>query len=317
MVNGDDDLLIDEIKKYEIISPNLKIFRIQPLLLKGEIDKAAALLKDLNTLFPNYKYRAQVYDSAVNYLKNNKFNISSFKKFEGTYRSSFNEQILTFWIDNDRLIKYTKNQILDALVPAGDNSAVTGFINNITTKYDLVFSDFGKPLGIKLDQYNYKNKNTFWYWKEDDAIQNAHEALDKADLEAAEKLYQIAIQENPEHAYLKNNLQHLTYLKQKSVDSLLQQHKHFAGNYGQREFWIENGKFFYKRKSDNVDLAKVELLAITPNSYMELTRSNTIMEFVEDPSGKLASSSTQYNIDEKKWVTSDNINTTNYFLKDN
>lgn len=316
MVNGNDDMLINEIKKYEIISPNLKVFRIQPLLFKGEIDKADALLKDLNTLFPNYKYRAQVYDSAVNYLKNNKLDISNFKKFEGVYRSSFNEQILTFWIDNDRLIKYTKNQTMDALVPAGENSVVNGFVNNITSKYDLIYSNSGKPLGIKLHQYNYKNKNTFWYWKEDDAIKNAHNALDKKDLETAENLYQIAIKENPEHAYLKNNLQHLTYLKEKGTDSLIQQHKHFAGNYGQREFWIENDKFFYKRKSDNVDLAKVELLAISPNSYMDLTRSNTVMEFVEDPSGKLASSATQYNIDEKKWVPSDNVNTTNYFLKD-
>ena len=63
-------------------------------------------------------------------------------------------------------------------------------------------------------------------------------------------------------------------------------------------------------------MAKVEMLAITPNSYMDLTRSNTIMEFVEDPSGKLASTATQYNIDKKKWMPSDNINTTNYFLKD-
>lgn len=316
MVSGNDDMLINEIKKYEIISPSLKVFRLQPLLLKGDIKKAAGLLEEMKTLFPNYKFRAQVYDSAVNYLKNNKYDINQLKKFEGSYRSNFNEQILTFWIDNDRLIKYTKNQSMEALIQAGDNSAVTGFVNNTTYKYDLVYNDLGKPIGIRSNLYNYKNMNSFWYWKIDETITNANEAFDQGDFEVAQELYQIAIDENPEHDYLKNNLQHISYVKKIGVDSLTQQHKRFAGEYGPRLFWVEDGKFFYKRKSENVDLPRFEMLAIDENTYMDLTRSNTLMKFVEDPSGKLASSSIQYIIDEKKWIPSDNVNTTNYFLKD-
>ena len=173
-------------------------------------------------------------------------------------------------------------------------------------------------MGIRVQQYEYDDTFSYWLLKEDEAIQKAHEALDQGDFDAALELYEIAISENPEHVYLKNNLLHLQYKKAISADSLIKQNERFEGQYGQREFWIEDGKFFYKRQGENVDLPRFELLAIDENRYMDLTRANTIMEFViDEPTGKLASSSSQYIFDEKKWITSGNsTDTTNYFLKD-
>ncbi|MBC2845356.1 tetratricopeptide repeat protein [Winogradskyella flava] len=314
MVNGDDDRLIDEIKKYEIISPNLKLFRLQPLLFKKEVKKAEVLLEDIKTLNSSYKNRASVYDSVVSYLKQNGYDISKFKKFEGTYRSSLNEQVHTYWIENNRLIQYVKNQMMDAFIPAGENAVVSGFINNETYKADLVFTDSGKPIGINFNVVNYRNTNTYWYWKEDETIQKAHEAFDNGDLEKAASLYSIALEENPKHAYLKNYLQHLSYVKETDKDSLLKQHERFTGSYGPREFWIEDHKFFYKRKSETVDLPRVELLAIGENTYMDLTRSNTLMLFETTDKGKLASVSHSFNTE--KWEWEPTVGGENYFEKD-
>ncbi|WP_299116824.1 hypothetical protein [uncultured Winogradskyella sp.] len=321
MVNGNDDMLIDEIKKYEIISPNLKIFRIQPLLFKGNIKEAKTLLKDIQTLYPEHKKRAQIYDSAAQYLKDNGYDISKFKKFEGTYRSSFNEQVHTYWIENNRLLQYIKNQRMHALLPGGQNCVVSGFINNETYRHNLVLDNSNKPIGIHFQEFNYNNSiNSYWYWKEDEAILKAHEAFDNGDFEVAKTLYETALEDNPKHAYLSNTLAHLTYLELSSKESIQQQNKGFSGDYGPRKFWVEDGRFFYKRKDNKTELAKVELLPISENRYMDLTRLGTIMAFEKDPSGKMASKSYSYIVGKElvfEWRHNNgNENTKNYFLKD-
>ncbi|EDP69785.1 hypothetical protein FBALC1_09647 [Flavobacteriales bacterium ALC-1] len=319
MVSGNDEMLINEIEKYEIISPNLKVFKIQPLLFRNEITKADALLEDIKTLYPNYKNRAQVYDSAVQYLKKNDYNISKFKKFEGIYRSSFNEQTSTYWVENNRLIHYVKNQRMRALLPAGENSVVSGFLNNETYKHNLVVDSTYKVIGINFQEFNYRNTNSYWYWKEDESIQKAHEAFDNGDIESAKKLYNVALENNPKHAYLSNTLAYINYITNTSKDNINQQNKSFSGDYGPRKFWVEEDKFYYKRKDNNTELAKVELLPISENRYMDLTRLGTIMEFVEDSPGKLASKAYSYIIGNElrfEWEFVDNDNVKNYFLID-
>ncbi len=315
MVNGNDDILINEIKKYEIISPNLRVFRIQPLLFKGDIKEAEALLKDVKTLYPSYKYRAQVYDSAVKHINENGYDISKFKNFEGTYRSSFNEQIHTYWIENNRLIQYVKNQTMDAFLPAGENVVVTGFINDFTNRCKLVIDDNGKTIGIEYDEIYYNNTNTYWYWKEDEFIQKAHEAFDSKEFDKALELYQTAFQENPKHQYLNNYIKHLNYIKTISQTDLINQYEQFIGSYGPREFWIEDNKFYYKRKSETVDLPRLELLPINEHTYMDITRSNTLMLFEPTENGNLASVSHSLNLDNWQWEQTTEGD--NYHEKDN
>jgi len=320
MVNGDDDLLINEIKKYEIISPNLKVFRLQPLLFKNDLKNAEPLLADIKSLYPSYKNKASVYDSAVVYLKKNGYDMSKFKDFEGTYRANFNEQVHTLWIEHNRLIKYVKNQSMFAYLPGGKNTVVSGFMNNETYRCELILSDSGKPIGYHFSELYFKNTNTYWFWKEDEAIQKANEAYDKGDFENALALYKLAIEANPKHLYLKNIVATMEYTASKGKDSIQSQNETFAGDYGPRKFWVEDGKFYYKRKDDQTELAKVELLPISENRYMDLTRLGTMMAFEENDSGKMASKSYSFVVDKDlafEWRDSDNNeNVTNYFVKD-
>lgn len=314
MVNGDDQMLIDEIKKYELISPNLKIFRIQPLLFKGDVAQAEDLLKDIETLYPGYKYRATVYDSAVAFQKKYGNDISRLKKFEGSYRSNHNEQIHTLWIEHNRLIQYVKNQKMNALLPAGNTSAATGFVNDQTYRHDLVFDENGDTLGYFFCILNYNNTNKFWFWKEDETIKKAHEAFDDKDFAKAEQLYELAVAENPKHIYLKNYLDHLKYIKAMGQDSLVKQHEKYVGTYGPREFWIEDNRFYYKRQDETTNLPRLELLPINANTYMDVTRPGTLMLFEPSDNGKLASVSHSFNTDTWEFeVTSEGEN---YFVKD-
>ena len=321
MVNGDDDLLINEIQNYEIINPELKLYRLQAHLFKGEIDKAETILEEIKILNPGYQNRASVYDSAIAYLKNKDYEVSRLKNFEGQYRSENSERVHKYWIAHNRLILFVKNQTMDALLLAGENSAVTGYVNNETYKHNLILDDSGKPIGINISTVYYKNTVYFWFWKENVSIQEANAALDRKAYDKAITLYEKAIKDNPKHVYLQNILDYLNYQKENDSTYIAKQNMAFVGDYGPRKFWIENNKFYYKRKGDDSELAKVELLPISENRYMDLTRLGTIMAFEEDPSGKLASKSYSFIVGKDlqfEWIHNPgNETTVNYFLKDN
>jgi len=320
LVDGEDDALINEIKKYEIINSNLKVFKLQPLLFKEEFIKAETILEDIKSLFPGYKHRASIYDSAVVYLKKNGYNISRFKNFEGSYRASFSEQVHTVWIEHNRLIQYVKNQVMYPYLPAGEHIAITGFINNETIKCELLLNATGKPIGYYFTEFSYRNTNSYWFWKEDNAILKAHSAFDEGDFETALELYKVAISKNPKHSYIENIIAYLEYIKNKDTKTVQLQNETFSGDYGPRKFWIEDGKFYYKRKDSNSELAKVELLPISKNRYMDLSRFDRIMAFEEDASGKLASNSYSFIVGEEEafeWKVSESSgDVSNYFLKD-
>lgn len=198
---------------------------------------------------------------------------------------------------------------------ASENSAVSGFINSKTLKCTLAKNENNIVYGIKFYEYYWKNTGTYWYWKIDESILDAQKAYEDRDMGKAETLFEIAIKNNPKHLYLQDQLKHIKYVLSNSTEDLEKQHKAFSGSYGPREFWLENNKFYYKRKGEKSDLPKVELLPLNENTYIDLSRLGTSMRFVEDESGKLASQSIQYNpLDETSTIS--DKSTTNYFLKD-
>lgn len=315
LVSGDDQGLIDAIEQYEIINPSISLFKLQPLLFQGRIDEAKSLLDDVKTLHPSYSNRWKVYDSAIAYLSNHKIDISDYEKFVGSYRSDYNEQTCDLWIDNDRIIQYVKNQNMSAYLLGGPNSIVSGIINDRTWELELKYAEASdKPIGFVLHQNDFRNSVTLWYWKEDASIKKAHEAYDSGDMTAALRLYEAAYEQHPTHGYLKNTIDHLNYQNATSKDSIQLQFAKHAGSYGPREFWVEDGKLYYKRKEETVNLARVELLPLDANTYMNLTKLGTKMAFETTEDGKLASYAYSFNSETMTWERLDNE--TNYYLKD-
>ncbi|WP_040253889.1 tetratricopeptide repeat protein [Psychroserpens mesophilus] len=319
MVNGEEDRIIEALKTYEIIQPAVSALKIEPLILKGDINKAKAIFEEYKLSNPKNTNRNRAYDSIFTYLKNNTPKIEDFKPFIGTYRSQQNELILKYWIENDRLVRYVKNQGLDISIPAGKDAIGGGFIQNTTNYNKLLKDSNGKTIGLYNHQFYWNGTSENFYWKLDKDILAANKAFENQDLNLADSLYTIAIENNPKHEYLKNILAHIEYTASKASDSIQLQNEKFTGSYGPRNFWSENNKFYYKRKDDKGELVKVELLPISENRYMDLTRLGTIMEFTNDPSGKMASKSYSLTIDKDlrtEWKNESNDKIVNYFLKD-
>lgn len=316
-LTGQDDYILNELKSYELINPYIKTFYISPLLHKGDASSAGNLLNELKIQYPNFKNKIIPFDSAVNYLKSHTTKPMDLEQFVGRYRSNTNEQTLEFWIENERIIKHVNNQRMVACIPAGDHSLVSGFIVESTIKHDAMINDSGDVIGLVVNQYyaNATIKNI--YWKLDNSITAANEAFEKGNLEDALNLYTIAIENNPENSYLKNLLAHVTYTIDHSSDSILQQKEKHAGTYGPRNFWVENGKFYYKRKGEKSELSKVELLPISETTYMDMTRLNVLMSFEEESDGLLISNGKQFNSKTNQWeLLTNDSKTINRFPKD-
>lgn len=313
LVNGGEKTLLDALKPYEVISPNVLQLKLAPLVFLGKIEEAEDLLEAFKVESPNDK-RLIVYDSIIDYHKHNSIAITDYNDFVGEYISSVTEQTMEFWIDNNRLIQYVSHQRMKCLMPAGENAIGGGYIGDATWKLDLIRQDNGKPIGIMNSTYYWNRKIDYWYWKLDDTIIAANNAFEKKDYEAAERLYNIALKQNPKHAYLKHLLSHLAYDRTKGKDSIQLQNKRFSGTYGSRRFWIENGDFYYKRKSESVDLPKVKLLPISDSTYLNLSKLGTIMQFEATSNGDIASVPYSYDVHKDEWIRQDTDN--NYLVKD-
>ncbi|WP_299364808.1 hypothetical protein [Winogradskyella sp.] len=321
LASGNDDDFLKALAPFELINPDLKVLKLEPLIFKGDLKEAKAIFEEHKLAEPKNTNRFRAYDSIFKYYENNQPKIENLNHFVGVYRSSVNEQMLEFWINGDRLVQYLKNQKMRPLVPAGQEAIGGGFLLGDTFYVELIKENTnGKVIGISTYQFFWRATDNRFFWKLDDDILAANNAFESNDIDQAIPLYEKAIESNPKHAYLSNILSHLKYIQNKDQDSILIQYKKFAGSYGPRKFWIEDGKFYYKRKDAKTELAKVELLPISENRYMDLTRLGTMMGFEKDPSGKMASKSYSFIVGEDlsfEWRDSVNDeNTTNYFLKD-
>lgn len=90
--------------------------------------------------------------------------------------------------------------------------------------------------------------------------------------------------------------------------TVLNQFKSHEGQYGPRNFWVESGKFYYKRQDDEVNLPKVELLPVNDTLYMDMTRLGTLMAFTKTQRNLVSKS---YSLDDisLKWILRDkNLN---------
>ncbi|RZN82872.1 MAG: hypothetical protein EVB11_06785 [Winogradskyella sp.] len=316
IVAGNYDEVINAIKNLEIVQPNnqgISSFKIRPQLLKGDIKAAKETQERTKLLNPKWENFTVQVDTVIDYLSKTEVTKSILQKFVGNYRSQNTEQIYEYWLDDDRLLSYVSNQELSAPILAGDNKLMLGsyiYQNIVINKF--LKGKTGNFYATKNTEYNYnKIRNTYYYWRYDETIKNAEDALSKGDYNNAEKLYKIAIERYPEHYFLKLALQHIEYTKSKSEEEILEQYSNIIGSYGNaRQFWIEDNKLYYERPGNT----KLHLYPISENRYISLSRYANQYAFEITEEGKKASAVYSYQNVTKTWNKL--IQNNNYLLKD-
>ncbi len=304
MVAGYQDQLLSALNALELVNPSIKYLKVEPLIFNNETEKAKSIIDEYKLSYSGNRNRLKVYDSIFNFLENKNFDDIELDQFEGTYRSNYNEQILEFWMEDDRLIEYVKNQAMKPYLPAGNDAAGGGFIENYTYYAKLLRDKNGEVFALKKYVFYWDNTPTFLFWKIDDNLKKAQLAFENKDFAEARKRYQKAKSEHPEHAYIDHILGHLDYKSANDSLQTMAQFNRHKGSYGPRKFWVEGDKFYYKRQDENINLPKVELLPINDTLYMDMTRLGTVMVFIKE-NDKPISKSYSFDNNKFKWVMRD------------
>lgn len=311
---GNYERALDVMSKYQLRYPDLKniivSFKIKPLILNNNLNEAKDAIRQTLLLNPDLKLDSDYFMKAVTYREENLSKAKEYSAFIGSYRQQSNEQILHFFEKNGVLITSVSSQGLYTPIKASDNLLID-FGGPEYRQFEFLKESSGVFYAVKLQiTYSNNNTNTFYYWKEDGIIGTADSLLKANNLSEAKKAYEIAIKKHPKHFYLKEALEHIKYAESADSLTLINQFKDVTGTYGPRTFWMEDGKLFYKREG----FPKIELLPISNNKYINLTKYVNQFEFEFLENGKIASISWMYDIEKEIW--SKMVEDGNYFLKE-
>ncbi|MCA0152846.1 hypothetical protein [Winogradskyella vincentii] len=311
LIREDYDYILKQIDLVSLADLNDETvfhLKLRPLILKGDIEEAQKIHDKFKLLHPDLEKMTKVNDIALSYLKNNKPTDEKLQRFEGFYRSNNSEQTYTIWVENNTLLHYTSNQSIMPYILAGDNIIVRGTASSGKTVLKKFYPDEIGEFYI-FEHFEYRKDRNYkdWSWKMDDSILQSERLLESNQLDSAKVAYEKAIETNPKHYYLKDALAYINYVKSIDSTALFKQLNEVVGTYGPRKFWMEDGKLFYKRQQmeNGRVFPKIELLPISENRYMNLTKIGDHFAF-ELYNGKPTKSFIyQYSIEDEEWRKSE------------
>lgn len=304
---------IDLVKMYELLAPNteeVQMIKAYTFLVSGNIEQAKEIYRKIDLLWPKetiYKEEVQKYISWKENKASARFDMNSAKGF---YRSSASEQEVEYYEKGGNAMIQYSNQLMYPVLTF-DNSLLSlnaGWVGG--NKHIFEKDSLGAIYRVKVQQFNQKRLNEFYYYKMHQDIYEAYNLLKQNKIDSLKNTFDGLIKKYPKHWFLKQAKQHIEYVSNLSSSELQKQYKTIAGNYANRKFWIENNQLFYKR--DN--LTTVELLPISKNRYITLTKFDTNYEFEFLPDNKIASFVRSFDVRKEEWIKLDNEN--NYLLKD-
>ncbi len=314
LVNGKYDKVIDLVNKYQLLAPNnlgISNFKTEPLILKGDLEGASENHKKAVLTQPDDRWINDIFDEGITYQKSDAYD-ADHSRFFGKFRSARAEQVVDYFKYDNRFLAVASNQIIDYVIVTGENKLIFAYPNNsLVVECEFQQNTSGDYYRIKSTQYySYKNEETFWYYKENDLIRKADSLLNAANYDEAEIAYAEAISKHPTHFYLKGALAHINYMKNTDASIHSKQFEAISGNYGDRKFWTENNKLYYKK---GIGYRK-ELLPISRNRYIDLSGHwlNYEFEILEDKT--IASFAWQFDHERMEWIKLDDEN--NYLLKE-
>lgn len=181
-------------------------------------------------------------------------------------------------IENQLRFKYISQGGFFAY-PVSDSVFVYAFKDGDTfsfIEYTWILSR-GKPRMAKFEQ----RTGAFFYstecWVEDSQILQAKNLLAVGRTSEALAAFLDAYNQNPEHYYLANYIQHLEFILNPDFDSLVAVLNSYVGKYGELSFHTKDDKFYY---TDYEGLT-YELLPLSEDTFMVPSRYELNVQIVQ------------------------------------
>lgn len=302
------------VKMYEILAPNTeevqRIIAYTNLLLEN-YEEAKKRYKKVNLTWPQENIAKSVIDDFIERrIQGQKPKFDS-EIIGSTFRSSVNEQEINYYEKEGSIFSIYKNQFLNLSFISKPKELLfinPGWASGI--KHNFEKDENGNIYKLISTQFNLNKQTVFYYFKETDEMRSAFDSIKKGKIVGLDEKFEKFIKESPGHMFLRDVHQYLKYAKSKGPEALTKQFQKIVGTYGQRKFWIENNKLYYKRAS----LTRVELLPISETKYITLSKYESRYEFDFLKKNKIASFAWSYDNTKSAWVKL--TDETNYLFKE-
>jgi len=147
----------------------------------------------------------------------------------------------------------------------------------ITTLNGLSLKTFHKDEKDKISKIDHHQFNLEFVavdWIEDSLIFKALSSLDNKTPSEALTQFREAFEQNPEHYYLGNYIQHLEFIKGQSPEVIASTFEPVPGQYGTVNLYIQNGQYYYEKASGYID----KLLPLNDYQFMVPNRYPLILQ---------------------------------------
>ena len=212
--------------------------------------------------------------------------------FTGTFTYEQNsEQNYQLFIHNNHLVSKPDHQSGMLYYPISDSVFV---INNGWAINTYHKDDQGKIISIIHDQENLDFSCILW--REDSAILKGMDLLNMGHHSKALSAFRIAYDQNPEHYYLSNYIQHLQYIQSPDYEKSKPVLESYTGDYGTHKIFKENDQFYY----ETIEGFIFKLLPIDEDRFMIPSRFYSLLQ-IEKEDDKISGLSIVYRHGEEEF----------------
>lgn len=233
--------------------------------LTGQIEKADSLLQKIIVQNPEVESLTEQYSQAFQYVKNNLQTSENLIKYHGLYRlQSRPAEFDITSIKNLLFVKEKKSTGGSFFLPSGPKEFLVGN-DQYLEKWTFVSDTTGRI--YKIDAFRMeRDRRTFnnVLWRQDSTIRKAMGLFSGGKEQEALTAFRTAYDQNPEHFYLAQYINHLEFVLNPEHQEALDNQRNFAGRYGPRHIWIENDRVYYRREGS---VSKQQLLPISPDKF--------------------------------------------------
>ena len=299
LMNGEPDFVIKRIKAFLLLDPqntNLLSYLAQAYIHKGEYDSASESLEKIILIDPEAEKFLSYLKDAIRYLKSNQNTKRNLSKYLGSFRNSYSGQFGYYHLIKDQYYNRAKNQFGLFMYQSSTNSFVSANPFYVHEK-EYLLNKSGNIYATLNKTMSRRGEDKFYTWKQDSIIWNAEDLLRKDQYTLAEAAYDEAIQKNPEHFYLHQAKQHITFFNSLSQEQLQEIYQSKVGKYGEIEIWIENEQLVLKQEGHGRQI----LLPISDHAFISLGIYSLIFDFEEKNGLVDAYQEYLFNHETKKW----------------
>jgi tetratricopeptide (TPR) repeat protein len=242
-------------------------------LHKNDLEAAEEVYKKAILLSPeDEQYWSKIFDH-IAFVRNNSMNTNFLESFAGNYRYESGEMSLIIFIHNNYLVSKAVNQESVFMYPVSNNQFTwsEGFLT-----MTFLSNNRNKVINCVIKQRN--NLYAYIIWKEDSLILNARNLLSSGKTTEALSAFRRAYDQNPEHYYLSNFIQHLEFIQGREYEKMGPVFDSYSGEYGGLKLYKDKGRMYCKTTNGEIYL----LLPLTTSQFMNPSKYNTQIKIVKE-----------------------------------